>query len=121
MNNILNEEHEITLFHIYPKPDNYLPINNYDTKVHFRKTIEDTDDWKFVVNVEVIHSIDNKQALCVFNTFSKYKLPISKNEVGHYENWHPLIQRSIIECDKLYKAKVKGTYLEGTTVPLPSE
>ena len=119
MNYIKNEGHKLTLFHVYPKPDRFIPGGNYGTQVHFEKDIKEDKTLTFIVRVETIQQIDEKQALCVCNSLSEYEVSVSKDELTQYNYWHPLVEKSIIECNKLYKEKVKGTYLEGTDIPLP--
>jgi hypothetical protein len=120
MDYIKKEGHKLTLFHIYPKPDSFIPENKYGTKVHFDKNIIEGDPFTFVVKVETSQQVGETQCLCVCNSLSEYEVSISKDELTlNYDNWYGLVQRSIVECNKLYKEKVKGTYLDGTDIPLP--
>lgn len=112
----MEETHSETLFHIYPQPDDFAPGNNYQTKTHFVKDIE--GDSTFTVKVEVTQSMGDR-VLCVFNSLSKYPDTVKKGEIIGMDVWKPLVKKSIIECNNLYKKRVKTTYLELTDIPLP--
>jgi hypothetical protein len=118
MTDIIKEEHKEIGSHIFPKPDTYVHGNIYGSKVHFEQSVEEGENIKFIVKVEAEQLINNNtQSLCIFNSLSEYDLSISKEELSKHENWYPLVQKSVVECNKLYQKKVKETYLEGTDIP----
>lgn len=118
MDIILKEDHKVTQFQVYPQPDNFVAGNEYQTKVHHEKDIE--GDSTLIVQVQAMQSVDT-QPLCVITTLSVYELSIPKEEIVNLENWKPLVIRSIVECNNLYKEQVIGTYLEKTDIPAPME
>lgn len=118
MSIIVNESHKITLSHIYPKPDDYGPNQNYGTQVHFNEEPHQVDTYLYTVNVETMQILNNEKTLCVFNTISKFELNIKLGQMIPIDVWQPLRRRGNEECNRLYKEKVKGTYLEGTDIPI---
>lgn len=118
MSIIVNEHHKETLFHLYPKPDGFAPGQNLGTRVHFNEDPHQTDSVLYTVNVETTQVLNNTNAMCVFNTISKFELNVKLGQMIPIEVWQPLRKKANEECNKLYKEKVKGTYLDGTDIPI---
>ena len=122
MNNVKSETHGVGFFKIYDKPKEFVNGGNYKTVVEPNKDLKYVDDkCYFIVSIMATQSIDNVQALAVIHTISEYELitPPEHNIVP-MDLWKPLTFKSVEECNKLYKEKVKGTYLEGTDIPAPT-
>ena len=121
MDNIKLGTHKVAFFKIYDKPSEFVHGGNYGTKVENKTDFKEHDGKHYyIVYITATQSIENVQALAVINTISEYELIEPMGNFIPKDFWQPLLFKSIEECDKLYKEKVEGTYLQGTDIPTPT-
>ena len=121
MDNIKSETHGLAFFKIYDKPKEFVHGGQYGTKVENKQDFKEHDGKHyFIVYITATQLIESVQALAVINTISEYELIGPMGNFIPISFWQPLVLKSIEECNKMYKEKVQGTYLQGTDIPLPT-
>jgi len=121
MDNIKSETHGVAFFKLYDKPKEFAHGGNYGTQVERKEDFKTVNDKHYyIVYITATQLIENVQALAFINTISEYELIEPMGNVIPKDFWVPLAFKSISECNKMYKEKVKGTYLVDTDIPVPT-
>ena len=121
MDNVKSETHGLAFFKIYDQPKEFVHGGQYGTKVENKHNFKEHEGKHyFIVYITATQLIENIQALAFINTISEYELIEPMGNFIPKEFWQPLVFKSVEECNKLYKEKVEGTYLQGTDIPTPT-
>ena len=117
-----SETHTLVICDIFDQPEEYKRGNQYGTLVNHDKNLKKVDGKQFfIINVMAQQMIENVGLLAMIHSVSEYELSEHiENNIVPKSLWQPLVIKSVEACNKLYKERVKDTYLQGTDIPNPT-